>query len=128
MGKRKKLYSLYLKEKKKKEIFSLYRKLRITSRKVRNYTNLIKGKNLEEAINILENFLNYKIANILKKLILSAFANYKYKILDKKKKKNLYIKNIIVNNFKIKKKIKYCAQGRIGIIRKKYCNIKLEIK
>ncbi|MDH3004211.1 MAG: 50S ribosomal protein L22 [Candidatus Shikimatogenerans sp. JK-2022] len=126
MGKRKRISSYIIKKNKKKITYSLLKNIKITPRKIRLIVNLIKGTNVYNALNILDNYISYKSSNILKNIILSAISNYINKNGDVNNKK-LFIKNIIVNSSGIKKKIKYAPQGRCHIIRKRLSYIKLII-
>ncbi|WGH28136.1 MAG: uL22 family ribosomal protein [Candidatus Shikimatogenerans bostrichidophilus] len=126
MGKRKKNYSLLIKDRKKKKFFTLIKYLRISPRKIRLIVNLIKNKNIIETINFLKNYKSYKKSKILLNVIFLGISNYKNKT-GLNNIKNLYIKNIEVNSSGMMKRIKYVSQGRVNIIRKKLSFIKLEI-
>ncbi|WGH26113.1 MAG: uL22 family ribosomal protein [Candidatus Shikimatogenerans bostrichidophilus] len=127
MGKRKKIYSIINKKIKKKKYFSFLKNVNISPRKLRTLTNLIKGKFVLDAINILNNYISFKKSKILIGLILSTISNYKIKT-GENNIKYLYIYNIIVNSSGIIKKFVYVSQGRINKIRKRLSLIKLEIK
>lgn len=127
MGKRKRISSYIIKNKNKKIYYSLLKRIRISSRKIIKLVNIIKGTNVNYALNILDNYINYKLIIIFKRLILSAIANFNYKNKKEVNNKNLYISNIIVNNSGYIKKLKYVSQGRCHIIRKRFSNIKLII-
>ncbi|WGH25204.1 MAG: 50S ribosomal protein L22 [Candidatus Shikimatogenerans bostrichidophilus] len=127
MGKRKRITSYKIKNIKKNINYSLLRNIKISYRKIRSVTNLIKGTNVNYALNILDNYISIKSTNILKNLILSAVSNYinKNGFIEKNK---LYINNIIVNSSGMRKRFKYAPQGRCHIIRKRLSYIKLYIK
>ncbi|MDH3004566.1 MAG: uL22 family ribosomal protein [Candidatus Shikimatogenerans sp. JK-2022] len=128
MGKRKRLYSYKLKQEKKIKNITLLNKVKISPKKIIPVIKLIKGKSINYALNILDNYISYKISNILTNLIKSAISNYKNKKGEEEIDKNkIFIKNIIVNSSGIKKKIKYVSLGRCHIIKKKISNIKLII-
>ncbi|MDH3004427.1 MAG: uL22 family ribosomal protein [Candidatus Shikimatogenerans sp. JK-2022] len=126
MGKRKRISSKKIKENKKKYTYSLLNNVKISPRKIRLIVPLIKGVNVYYALNILENYISNKINNIFKNIILSAISNYinKYGNINYNE---LFIQNIIINNFGIKKKIKYASQGRCNIIKKRLSSIKIII-
>ncbi|WGH27143.1 MAG: hypothetical protein NHG12_00190 [Candidatus Shikimatogenerans bostrichidophilus] len=126
MGKRKRLYSLYNKKKKKKKFITLIKNLKISPRKIRLLTDLLKGKKIFDSLNYLNNYKSYKKSKILINIILSSISNYKNKT-GRNDIDNLYIKNIEVNSSGIIKKIKYVSQGRVNIIKKRLSLIKLEI-
>ncbi|MDH3004718.1 MAG: uL22 family ribosomal protein [Candidatus Shikimatogenerans sp. JK-2022] len=127
MGKRKRIKSYIIKKEKKEKDYSILKNVRISPRKIRKVIKILKGINVKHAISILDNYISFKIANILKNIIFSAISNYinKNGIINNEK---LYIKNIIVNSSGKIKKIKYASQGRIHIIKKRLSLIKLEIK
>ncbi|WOX79148.1 large ribosomal subunit protein uL22 [Candidatus Shikimatogenerans bostrichidophilus] len=127
MGKRKRNTALKIKKKNKTKFYSYIKNVRISPRKIRNLINLIKGKKVLTAIEILKNYISYKKSKILINLILSTISNYKIKT-GKKDIKNLYIYSLIVNSSGIIKRVKYAPQGRINEIRKRLSIIKLEIK
>ncbi|WOX79417.1 large ribosomal subunit protein uL22 [Candidatus Shikimatogenerans bostrichidophilus] len=127
MGKRKRNTALKIKKKNKNKIYSYIKNVRISPRKIRNLINLIKGKNVLNAIEILKNYISYKKSKILINLILSTISNYKIKT-GKKDIKNLYIYSLIVNSSGIIKRVRYAPQGRINKIIKRLSIIKLEIK
>ncbi|MDH3005130.1 MAG: uL22 family ribosomal protein [Candidatus Shikimatogenerans sp. JK-2022] len=123
MGKIKRISSY---KNKNKINYSLLKRIRISPRKIRYFTNLIKGTNVDYALNILDNYISVKISNILKNLILSAISNYinKNGFINNNK---LYINNIIVNSSGMIKRYRYAPLGRCHIIRKRLSNIKLII-
>ncbi|WGH24837.1 MAG: 50S ribosomal protein L22 [Candidatus Shikimatogenerans bostrichidophilus] len=124
MGKRKRLYSERIKR--NKEIFSIFKKVRISPKKIRATINLIKGKNVFYVLNLLDNFLSFKISIIFKKIIKSAIYNY----INKNGEisfKDIYIKNIIVNSSGYYKRIKYAPMGRCHMIKKRLSYIKIII-
>lgn len=98
------------------------RYLRIAPRKVRLVADLIRGKKIEEAENIL-NFTQKRVALPLLKLLKQAIANAKNNFnLDEK---NLYISKILVNEGPKLKRILPRARGRADTIQKKTSHITL---
>jgi len=96
------------------------RHLRITPRKVRLVTDLMRGKKVEEAQNIL-NFTIKKAASPLLKLLRSAVANAKNSFqLDES---NLYISKILVDEGPKYKRWRARARGRANQIQKKTSHI-----
>ncbi|MDH3003710.1 MAG: uL22 family ribosomal protein [Candidatus Shikimatogenerans sp. JK-2022] len=126
MGKRKRLFSLKIKKNKKNKFITIIKYLKISPRKIRLLTNLIKGKKVIYSIYLLKNYKSYKKSKILLNIINTSIYNYKLKT-KLNDVENLYIKNIIVNSSGMIKKIKYVSQGRINIIRKRLCYIKIEL-
>lgn len=96
--------------------------LRLAPRKVRAVIGLIKGKNVNEALNQLEYFVRRPVEPV-KKLINSAIANAENNF--NMVKENLYIKSIIVNEGRKLKRFRAKGFGRAASIQKKTSHIKL---
>jgi len=96
--------------------------LRIAPRKVRLLTDLIKGKTVEEAQNIL-NFTHKKAAIPLFKLLKQAVAGAKNNF--HLEEKNLYISKILVNEGPKLKRVFPRARGHADEIQKKTSHITL---
>lgn len=93
---------------------------RVGAQKARLVADLVRGKDVGEAIKSLT-FLNKKTGGLLKKLIESAVANADYKKtidLDK-----LYIKSVWVDEGPVLKRFRPRAQGRASGIRKRTSHI-----
>jgi len=96
------------------------RHLRITPRKVRLVADLMRGKKVEEAQNIL-NFTIKKAASPLLKLLRSAVANAKNSFrLDES---NLYISKILVDEGPKYKRWRARARGSADLIQKKTSHV-----
>lgn len=90
-----------------------------SARKVRRVIELIKGKNVEEALNIL-NFVPKYAAQYLEKTLKSATANaISQEGTAKLKAEDLYIKKIFVDGGPIMKRIRPSSMGRAYRIRKR---------
>ena len=98
--------------------------VRISSRKVRIVNNLIKNKGVAEAKAILRN--TPKAASpILLKLLNSAEANaVNNNGLDKSK---LYVKEAIVNEGQVMKRMKFGSRGHVDPIKKRTSHIKIVV-
>jgi large subunit ribosomal protein L22 len=95
---------------------------RIAPRKIRLVVNMVRGKNVNEAVEILT-FVNKKSAPVVKKLIKSAIANAdQRKTIDLD---TLYVKHISVDQGPTLKRFLPRAQGRATDIRKKTSHINL---
>ena len=93
---------------------------RVGEQKARLVANLVRGKDVSEAIKTLT-FLNKKSALMIKKLIESAIANADYKKtidLDK-----LYVKTLTVDQGPTLKRFRPRAQGRASGVRKRMSHI-----
>jgi large subunit ribosomal protein L22 len=93
---------------------------RVGEQKARLVADLVRGKDVSEAIKTLT-FLNKKSAVMIKKLIESAVANADYKKtmdLDK-----LYVKTLTVDQGPVMKRFRPRAQGRASGVRKRMSHI-----
>ena len=93
---------------------------RVGAQKARLVANLVRGKDVGEAIKTLT-FLNKKTAGLIKKLVESAVANADYKKtidLDK-----LYVKTLTVDEGPVLKRFRPRAQGRASGVRKRMSHI-----
>jgi len=104
------------------EVKAYLRHLRMAPRKVRLVADLIRGKSVEEAQNIL-NFTTKRVALPLLKLLKQAIFNAKNNFqLDEK---NLYISKIIVDEGPKLKRVFPRARGHADEIQKKTSHIPL---
>jgi large subunit ribosomal protein L22 len=100
---------------------------RVGAQKARLVADLVRGKDVNEAVKTLT-FLNKKTAGMIKKLIESAVANAEYKkVMDVD---NLIVKTIWVDQGPVLKRFRPRAQGRAFGVRKKtsHINVVLEEK
>ena len=97
---------------------------RISPKKANLVAALVRGKEVEEALNILK-FTPKKAAGILYKVVTSAAANAEHNL--KQKKKDLYIKEIIVNQGPMHKRGVPISKGRTHPILKKTSHISVEV-
>lgn len=96
--------------------------LRISPRKARLVADLVRGKSVEQAQNIL-NFTIKRAANPILKLLNSAAANAKNNFhLDPK---NMYVARIFVNEGATYKRVMPRARGTANQIQKKTCHVNL---
>jgi large subunit ribosomal protein L22 len=101
------------------------RYLRIAPRKVRLVADLIRGKKVKEAKNILT-FCRKKAAFPLLKLLNSAVANAEHNF--KLKEDNLFVSEIFVNEGPRLKRIFPRARGRADIIQKKMSHVSISLE
>lgn len=93
---------------------------RVGEQKARLVANMVRGKNVGEALKTLQ-FLNKKSAYMIKKVVESAVANADYKKtidLDR-----LFIKTITVDQGPVLKRFRPRAQGRATGVRKRTSHI-----
>lgn len=102
------------------EVRALLKNARVGEQKARLVANLIRGKNVDQAIKALT-FLNKKSAGIIMKLIESAVANAEYKkTIDVDR---LYVKTICVDQGPVLKRFRPRAQGRAYGVKKRTSHI-----
>jgi len=105
------------------------RYLRIAPRKVRLVADLIRGKSVEEAQNIL-NFTQKKTAEPFSKLLKQAIANAKNNppAGGQMEEKNLYISTILVDEGPKLKRVRPRARGQANEIQKKTSHLTLVLE
>jgi len=116
------LLSLAANEEMKMEVTAKLRYARVSAQKARLVIDLIRGKDVNEAIKTLT-YLNKKTAGLVKKLLESAVANAAQRQtidLD-----NLYVKTVTVDQGPTIKRWTPRAQGRATGIKKKMSHINL---
>jgi large subunit ribosomal protein L22 len=97
------------------EAQAILRSVRLSPRKTRLIVDMVRGKNIQNALNIL-NFSNRPSAKIVATLLKSAVANAEQKgasDIDR-----LYVKTIFVDGGTVLKRFLPRAQGRASKIRK----------
>jgi len=95
-------------------------------RKMRLLADLVRGKNVEEALNLMKFHTKKPYAIKLEKLILSAISNYQ--IVNEETKvdeQSLFIKTIMVDNGRQLKRMRPAPQGRGYRIRKRSNHVTL---
>ena len=119
MGARKRLRAETLKETKMKTAVAELRNSTISPRKMRLVADLIRGMEVNKALNILQN--NAKDASLsLGKLLRSAIANWEQKNEGADiSQENLVVKTIEVSGAAMLKRIQPAPQGRAHRIRKR---------
>lgn len=108
------------------ESSSLLRYARIAPRKVRVVAELIRGKPVDEAINLLI-FTKRSPARVLKKLLISAIANAEDKSKGNVDTDNLVVKEVIVDQGPTLKRWRPRAMGRATRINKRTSHIRVVI-
>ncbi|GBD33857.1 50S ribosomal protein L22 [bacterium HR34] len=98
--------------------------LRIAPRKVRLVADMVRGKKVNDALDILS-FVVKRAAKPLKKLLQSAIANAENNF--KLDKDNLFISKILVNEGPKLKRFMPRAMGRAFMIQKKTSHIEIEL-
>ena len=118
MGARKQIMANRIKEEKKKKAFAILRNCPSSPRKMRLVADMIRGKEVNTALNLLK-FSSKESSEKAEKLLLSAVANWQAKNEGVRlEDANLYIKEIFVDQGKQLKRIRTAPQGRAHRIRK----------
>jgi|TARA_B100000795_G_scaffold207488_1_gene160970 large subunit ribosomal protein L22 len=106
------------------EVSAILKGVRISPQKARLVVDMIRGKRVDNALNIL-NFSPTKGAEIVKKVVESAIANAEHNNgadIDE-----LKIKTIYVDKGTVLKRIRARAKGRAGKITKPTCHITVTV-
>ena len=96
----------------------------IAPRKARLVVNLVRGKDVSDAMAILNN-LNKKSARLTKKVLVSAVANAENNF--KMDKNNLYVKEAYINDGPIMKRRRIGSRSHIDRHDKKTSNITIVV-
>lgn len=119
MGSRKQIAAEARKEARKKLYVASLNNCPTSPRKMRLMADLVRGRDVESALNILK-FKPNDAAGRLYKLILSAIANWQEKNEGvRMEDRNLYVKSVMVDSARILKRIRPAPQGRAHRIRKR---------
>jgi len=102
--------------------------LKVAPKKMRRVAELIKGKPVEEALNIL-NYTPKIAAHHLAKTVKSAAANAMSSVgTGKLKAEDLAITKIMVDSAPTAKRVRFQSMGRVFRIRKRYCHLLVEVE
>ena len=107
------------------EAKAMLRYARISSRKVKIVADLIRGKNVDEALAILK-FAPKASSEILEKLLKSAIANAENNHF--MNRSNLYVAEIYANQGPTLKRIRPAAKGSAVRIRKRTSHITIVLR
>lgn len=119
MGARKRLAAEATKEKKQNVSMARLVDNNTSPRKTRLMADLVRGKNVEYALNVLK-YSKKESSEKIRKLLLSAIANWQAKNENARvEDSNLYIKEIFVDGGTMLKRLRTAPQGRGYRIRKR---------
>ena len=119
MGVRKRNTAEALKKARKNLAFAKLNNCPPSPRKMRLVADIIRGEDVEKALNILK-FNAKEASGRLEKLLLSAIANWESKNEGSNiENSNLYVKEITVDSGRMLKRIQPAPQGRAHRIRKR---------
>ncbi|MBW7868121.1 MAG: 50S ribosomal protein L22 [Brumimicrobium sp.] len=127
MGARKRLKAEERKAENKQIAFAILRNSPIAPRKMRSVADLIRGVEVNKALNILQH--NPRVASkSLSTLLRSAIANWEAKNEDKSiESEELVVKTIEVSEAGMLKRIRPRAQGRANRIRKRSNHVRIVV-
>ncbi|MDO5667972.1 MAG: 50S ribosomal protein L22 [Alcaligenaceae bacterium] len=106
------------------ETTAIVRNAHISAQKTRLVADLIRGKSVEQALNILT-FTPKKAAGIIKKALESAIANAEHN--DGADIDELFVKTIYVDKAQSMKRFRARAKGRGNRIEKQTCHIVVKV-
>lgn len=101
----------------------------MSARKMRLVVDNIRGKNVDQALNILR-FTKKEAATWLEKLLLSAIANWEYKLdgLESADDYQLYVKTVFSDEGTMLKRFRPAPHGRAHRIRKRTNHVTLVVE
>jgi large subunit ribosomal protein L22 len=127
MGARKRIAADKAKEARKSQAFASLQNVPTSPRKMRLVTDMIRGKEVNEALNMLK-FSTKEASRRVEKLLLSAIANWKEKNEGvRMEDANLYVKTIFVDSGRILKRLRPAPQGRAHRIRKRSNHVTIHV-
>lgn len=119
MGARKKLRADQIKENKKQQAVALLNDVPTSPRKMRLVADMIRGKEVNLALDLLK-FSSKEASKRVEKLLLSAIDNWKQKNEGVRiESANLVVKEIFVDGGRMLKRLRPAPQGRAHRIRKR---------
>ncbi len=127
MGARKRISAGARKEAAKERTGAVLRNVPTSPRKMRLVTDLIRGQEINKALDILK-FSKQEASRRVEKLLLSAIANWQAKNEGVRlEESNLYVKEVQVDGGRILRRIQPAPQGRAYRIRKRSNHVTLEL-
>jgi large subunit ribosomal protein L22 len=127
MGARKRISAGIRKEAAKERTRAVLRNAPTSPRKMRLVTDMIRGQEVNRALDILK-FSTKESSRRVEKLLLSAIANWQAKNEGiRLEDSNLYVKEVQVDGGRILRRIQTAPQGRAYRIRKRSNHITLEL-
>ena len=98
--------------------------VRIAPRKARLVIDLVRGKSVVEADNILKN-LNKEAARLIHKVLVSATANAENN--NGLKKENLFVQEAYIDEGVVLKRMKFGSRGHVDPIKKRSSHITIVV-
>ncbi len=127
MGARKRLAAEKRKEAKKNKSYAVLKNCPTSPRKMRLMADLIRGKGVDEALDILK-FSSKEASRRVEKLLMSAIANWQAKNEGvRMEDANLIVSEVMVDSARMLKRIQPAPQGRAYRIRKRSNHVTLTV-
>ncbi|SHJ94347.1 LSU ribosomal protein L22P [Tangfeifania diversioriginum] len=127
MGARKRLAAEKRKEERKQQYYAVLRNCPTSPRKMRLVADLIRGMEVNHALDVLK-YSSKEASRRVEKLLLSAIANWQAKNEGERlEESELYVKNIMVDSGRILKRLRPAPQGRAHRIRKRSNHVTLYV-
>lgn len=127
MGSRKRIAAERRKEQNRNRFVARLRNCPTSPRKMRLVVDLIRGKEVNQALDILQ-FTNKEAAPRLYKLLKSAIANFEQKTNMRAEDSGLYVAEAFVDGGRMLKRIMAAPQGRAHRIRKRSNHVTLVLR
>lgn len=125
MGARKRIKANKSKEEKKSRYFAVLRNCPTSPRKMRLVADLVRGEEVNRALDILK-YTKKEASGRVEKLLLSAISNWQNKNEGAKiEDANLFVKEIFVDSARVLKRLRPAPQGRAYRIRKRSNHVTL---
>jgi len=127
MGARKRNRANQIKEDKKNRSYAVLRNCPTSPRKMRLVADLVRGEDVNRALDILR-YTPKEAAGRLEKLLLSAIANWQQKNEGVRiEESDLVVKEIFVDSARVLKRLRPAPQGRAYRIRKRSNHVTLVV-
>ena len=127
MGARKRNRANQLKEERQNKYYAVLRNCPTSPRKMRLVTDMIKGVEVNKALDMLK-YSSKDASSKVEKLLLSAIANWQAKNEGARiEESNLIVKEAFVNQSRTLKRIQPAPQGRAHRIRKRSTHVTIVI-
>ncbi|QQR98002.1 MAG: 50S ribosomal protein L22 [Sphingobacteriales bacterium] len=126
MGARKKISAELRKEAKKSTCVAKATAVPTSPRKMRLVTDLVRGKNVDQALNILM-FSSKHASQTVEKLLRSAIANWEQKNNTTAAEADLYVQEIFVDGGRVLKRFLPAPMGRAYRVRKRSNHLTLKL-
>lgn len=127
MGARKRIKAKAIKEAKQDKAFAVLRNCPTSPRKMRLVANMIRGMEVNKALDALK-FCPREASNRVEKLLMSAIANWQTKNEGARiEDSQLFVKEIFVDSARILKRLRPAPQGRAHRIRKRSNHVTITV-